>query len=273
MRRSAALALLVLLLPRAVSSADTAETVTFRFSPPDGITYLENVVVSRTLEGGPTRQTDLQKGQARVRIDKLPDGWTVTGTPVSMTMETDGKPVESPLVTALQGAVAVYRLDPQGNLVSVQGYEGLLDKVSKDLKPEEAQALAKILDPESILARERTEWNARIGSFAGKTFELGSSWVTEAPLALPSGGEVQLRTHTELAERTRCGGDRDCVRLRFRYDSDEPRVTGTGERVVDPSTLLIYSEAVERVLPVQDGVVLREKREHSYDYSPAAGVR
>lgn len=279
MRRSTALALLVLLLPlRAAHSADIAETVTFRFSPPDGISYVETVVLTRTLEAGAApQQTDLQKGEARVRYDKTADGWTVTGTPISMSMESDGKPIQSPVIDALQGVVAVYRLDPQGNLLSVQGYEGLAEKVSKGLSPEEAQALAKSLDPESVLAREKAEWKSRIGDYSGKTFEIGSSWTAEAPLALPSGGEVQLRTHTVLAERVKCGGDRDCVRLRFRYESDAPpgtpKVTGTGERVIAPSTMLIYSEVVERIVPVRDGMVLRERREQTFDYSPEASSR
>lgn len=276
MRRTTALALLVLLLPlwaaQSAESAETAETVTFRFSPPDGISYVETVVLTRTLEAGaaPSR-TDLRKGQARVRYDKTADGWTVTGTPISMSLETDGKPIQSPLLEALKGVVATYRLDSQGNLLSVHGYEGLLEKVSKGLPPEEAQALAKAFDPESILAREKAEWSSRIGNFIGKTFEIGSSWTTEAPLALPSGGEVQLRTHTTL-ERAACG-EGDCVRLRFLYDSDAPKVTGTGERVIDPSTMLIYSEVIERTLPVLDGLVMRERKEQTYDYSPEATSR
>lgn len=277
MRRRPALATLVLLLLplRVARSAESAETVTFRFAPPDGITYLESVVLTRTLEvQGAAQRTDLQKGQARVRIDRTPDGWTVTGTPVSMSVETDGKPVESPLLDAMKEVVAVYRLDPQGSFLSVQGYEGLLDKVAKSLPAEEVKALEKVLDPASLAAREKTEWSARIGDFAGRTFALGSSWDSEAPFALPSGGEVRLRTRTELAERTRCGGG-DCVRLRFRYDSaaaDAPQVSGTGERVIDPATMLIYSEVVERTVPVVDGAVLRERREYAYDYSPAAGA-
>lgn len=269
MRRLAALAILVLLLPpRAIWSA---ETVTFRFAPPDGTTYVETLVLTRTLEQDNTVQrTDLQKGQARVRLDKTADGWTVTGTPISMSMESDGQPIRSPIVDALKGVVAIYRLDSRGNLLSIQGYEGLAEKVSQGLPPEEAQALAKALAPESILAREKVEWNARIGDYTGKTFELGSSWVTEAPLALPSGGQVQLRTRTEL-ERTKCG-DRDCVRLRFHYDSPPPSVSGTSERVIDPSTMLIYFEVLDRTIPVHDGLVLREKREQTYDYSPAAGA-
>lgn len=273
MRRSTALALLVLLLPlRAAHSAETAktaETVTFRFSPPDGITYVESVLLARVLEAQDApRQTELQRGDARVRYDKTANGWTVTGTPISMSIEKDGKPIESPILEALKGAVAIYRLDLQGNLLSVQGYEGLAEKVSKGLSPEEAQALAKTLDPESILEREKAEWKSRIGDYTGKTFEIGSSWTTEAPLALPSGGEVQLRTHTTL-ERATCG-DRDCVRLRFRYDSDTPKVTGKGERVIDPSTMLIYSDWTERTFLVGDGLVLRERRGQTFDYSPAA---
>lgn len=272
MRRLAALAILVLLLPpRAATSADAADTVTFRFAPPDGTTYVETLVLTRTLEAGDTVQrTDLQKGQARVRLDKTADGWTMTGTPISMSMESDGQPIRSPIVDALKGVVAIYRLDSLGNLLSIQGYEGLAEKVSQGLPPEEAQALAKSFAPESILAREKVEWDARIGDYTGKTFELGSSWVTEAPLALPSGGEVQLRTRTEL-ERTKCG-DRDCVRLRFRYDSDTPRITGTGERIIDPSTMLIYSEWIERTFPVHDGMVLRERRGQTFDYSPPASA-
>ncbi|HWM93254.1 MAG TPA: hypothetical protein VN493_21000 [Thermoanaerobaculia bacterium] len=139
-------------------------------------------------------------------------------------------------------------------------------------------------------------WAGRISDFTGQSFELGSSWTAEVPFALPSGEEIQFYTRTEIAEKVRCG-DKDCVRIRFRYDSDAsamgakigqsvseiakgvggPEVqikkmtfTGGGERLIDPATMLIYSETLERTMNMEGMGISTEKREYTFDYQPAA---
>lgn len=295
MRRCpAALFAVILLLPLAAWSA---ESVTFRFAPPDGTTFVQTLVTTKTLDAGVTgKRTDVQRSETRLRFDKTGDGWTLTATPISMTMTRDGQAVQNPVLEAMLGSVITYRLDAQGNIVAIRGFGEVQERLLKALPPEAAQAVAKLVNEEAMVAKERAEWAGRIGDFAGQSFELGSSWTSEAPFALPTGEEIQFYTRTEIAEKARCG-DKDCVRIRFRYDTDasalgakvgqsmneiskeaggpevqikKMTITGGGERLIDPATMLIHSETLERTTNMEGMGVSTEKREYTFDYQPAA---
>lgn len=274
-----------------------AEEVTFRFAPPHGTTCVQTVVTTKATEVGGKKQTEVARSKARLRFDKSADGYTLTATPVSASVERDGQAVQNPVLDVLNGLVLTYRIDAEGNLVSVQGYEDVMERFRKALPPEAVQAVSQVISADLLVAKEKAEWAGRIGDFVGATLELGSSWTAEAPFALPTGEQVQFYTRTELAEKVKCG-ERDCVRIRFRYDSDASAVgakveqmvkdiakgaggenpglqlgkmtiTGGGERVLDPATMLVYSETMERTLRMESaqGPVIRtEKKEYSFEY-------
>jgi hypothetical protein len=285
---------LALLLPLAAWSA---ETVTFRFAPPDGTTFVQTLVTTKTLDAGAAgKRTDVQRSETRLRFDKAGDGWTLTATPISMTMTRDGQAVQNPVLDALKDLVVTYRLDAQGNIVAIQGFGNVQEKLIKALPPEAAQAVAKLVTEEAMVAKEKAEWAGRISDFTGESFELGSSWTSEVPFALPTGEEILYYTRTEIAEKARCG-DRDCVRIRFRYDTDasaigakvgesmsevskgvggpevqikKTTITGGGERLIDPATMLIHSETLERTMNMEGMGVSTEKREYTFEYQPVA---
>lgn len=299
------LRLLLLLLPLLARPVQAEpEKVTFRFAPPDGTTFEQILATTKTTDlGAQGKRTDVTRATVRLRFDKTADGYTLTGTPVSMTMHRDGQKVENPLFDILGSLTFTYRLDADGNIRAIEGYDVLADRLRKAF-PDEAtfQALSKVLNAEAMVAREKEEWSGRISSFSGGTYEIGSKWTTESPFALPDGETITFYTVTELVGQEKCG-DRDCVRIRFRYDTDasalgklagevasdaakavgseggeikmsKSKITGAGERVIDPATMLIYSESLERTMQMEMAtpggmvpVTQSEKREYTFDYS------
>lgn len=119
-----------------------------------------------------------------------------------------------------------------------------------------------------MVARERAEWEGRVGWFAGKKAAIGDVWEVESDFALPTGGTIKYRTKIEFAERVSVAG-RECVRVRYTYDTgpgSAMRVEGGGERVVDPATMLIYSETLERTMHTPQARQ-RETRAYRHEYA------
>jgi hypothetical protein len=279
------------------------EKVTFRFAPPDGTTFEQTLVTTKTTDlGAQGKRTDVTRAVVRLRFDKTADGYTLTGTPVAMTMHRDGQEVENPLFDVLASLTFTYRLDADGSIRAIEGYDVLADRL-RNAFPDEAvfQALSKVLNAETMVAREKEDWSGRISSFSGGTYEIGSRWTTESPFALPNGETITFYTATELVGKEKCG-DRDCVRIRFRYDTDasalgklagevvsdavkaagaqdpglqisKSKITGGGERLIDPATMLIHSESLERTMRMDMAtpggttpVTQHEKREYTFEY-------
>lgn len=287
------LALALVLLP--VLAWSDAESVTFRFAPPDGTTFVQTLVTTKTTEVGSQKQTDVTRSKVRLRFEKKPQGFLLTGTPLSMTLERNGQTVENPVLDVLSQTAITYRIDPQGKLVAIQGYGDFQDRLFKALPPQAARALSKVVNEEGMVAREKAEWAGRIGDFSGNTLELGASWTATSPFDLPSGEQIQFYTRTDLVGKEKCGA-RDCVRIRFRYDTDAAALgavagkvvqevagatvkvgkmglSGSGERLVDPDTLLVHAETLERTITLEGGTTVREKREYSFEFEPRRAGR
>jgi hypothetical protein len=164
------------------------------------------------------------------------------------------------------------------------------------------ETLSSVLNEETLKKRDAAEWNGQIGKFIGRTVSLGDSWASVDSFPLPSGEIIAFYSVTRFPEQAKCG-DRDCLKLQFNYNSDASalsrlvnqnlakllglpadslpptpsaaKISGFGERLIDPHTMLIYSETVERTLtaktnmPGQGDVDMTqtEKREYKYDYS------
>lgn len=130
--------------------------------------------------------------------------------------------------------------------------------------------------------------------------EIGDVWAGVEETPLPVGGTMTFYSVTKLAEQVKFD-DVDCVRLEFSFNSDAEelknfmgdmwedladmvdmeaapsvsgsKIAGKGERIIDPATMLIYSEAVERTMkmmmavPGQGEVEMSsvDKREHGYE--------
>ena len=286
--RRAALAPLLVCAGLALAAGGDAERVSFRFAPPDGTDCTQTLSVTRTkVFAGLGRQSDRWESVTRLVFERSGDGYTVTATPLSLEMSRDGQSVQDPVRDLLQDIVIRYRIGSDGRIRSVEGFEGLREKIQAAFPPELAVTLAPLLSEEALVARERAEWDARIGDFAGREFALGESFESELPFTLPNGESLVQTTRTSVPGLEPCAAG-SCARVSVRYDSDAAglageaagapgagsRVSGTATRLVDPATLLIQSETGSQTIemtvevPGQGPVpaTLTEERSYRFEY-------
>lgn len=255
--------------------AGSPQEVTFTFAPPDDTHFVQVVETSRELRSpGGTPRIDRTTARAKVRFRRTADGFTITTTPISMKMTRDGKPVSDPALEILDDTVVTYFVAPEGTLLRVEGYEDAARRVRERYPPEVAGAVERLLNPETLVARARAEWEGRIGDFAGRRFAFDRPWDSAATFKLPGGQSLEYFIRTSVVGRAPCPSD-SCVEVRFRYDSD-PRalgelsarvpdpsgspahiraklasLSGGGMRVIDPKTMLIYSERITRTMKLE----------------------
>ena len=258
------------------AAASAEEPITFRYAPPPDTRFVEVVHTTTTTElVGTARQQSEMVTRTAIDIARMDQGFRITNRPVSAEMFRDGRAVSDPILTALLDVVVVYRVSDEGKLLAIEGFEGLEEKLGSTLP-------AGTLKPESIMASGTAEWNGRIGNLAGRTVSLGEVLVGKSVLPLPKGEKLEYEVHTEIARREPCGQN-SCVVVATRYQNEleeggekktEASMRGKGERVLDPGTMLIYREVVERTLeatgeiPGRGKVTTRsiERREYSYEY-------
>lgn len=280
-----------------------AQEIRFRFNPPhDFPGYISTYKNTRTTNMGALgKQTRVSEAKGKVTIHKTPQGYSVIADPISFTMTQDGQQVDDPITSSLQNTKLTYILDAEGQFLELRGFEGFLDRLKALLPNELPPTIASLLNEETIIKKTAQIWDARIGTFVGSDVQIGDVWVgvSEEPLPI-GGGTMTFYSVTKFAEQLRYN-DVDCVRLEFSFNSDaeelrefmgdtwgelaeltetegplnvsDSEVAGKGERIIDPTTMLIYSETVERTIKTTMAIpggqavemVMVEKREYGYE--------
>lgn len=284
-----------------VTSA-TAQEIHFRFNPPDDFpAYISTYKNTQITDMGALgKRTRVSEAKAKVTIDKTPGGYSVTFIPISFTMTQDGKRREDPILSFIQNITVIYELDVDGQLVKIRGFEGIIEKLKASLPTGLPPTVATLLSEETFINRTTQEWDARIGSYVGMDAEIGDVWAGVEETPTPMGETMTFYSVTKLAEQVKFD-DVDCVRLEFSFNSDaeelknfmgdmwedlaemtdmeavpnlsSTKIAGKGERIIDPATMLIYSETVERTTKMMMAIPGRgevevtsvDKREHGYE--------
>ncbi|UCF80375.1 MAG: hypothetical protein JSV08_07650 [Acidobacteriota bacterium] len=284
---------------------DSSKKYTFRFNPPDGIEFSQTLTITKVQEMGELRkQTDVNVSKAQIAIRKKPAGYTATAKLLSTVMTRDGQAFRHPAMSVMEGLEITHELDREGRLAAVGGFDALKKRIQDKFDPQMAQMLSALLTEEAIANmanKEEAEWNGRIGNFIGRTVELGDVWTDTEEFPLPTGKTVVFHTATKFTEEKECGGS-NCLRVEFFYHSKPAaleklvgktlgdlskaagaemeaevsgmEVAGSGERLIDPATMLIYAERIERTVKAQMDVpehglvtaVTKETREYEFDY-------
>lgn len=277
------------------------DMISFRYAPPDG-TFIETITMRREkIFEGMSSQVDRRESKANITIRHSDDGYLVTAKPLSMEMTRDGKAVRDPLSELLKDVVVTYRIGRDGHIEEIDGYGDLLEKVRESFPKPVAESLAPILNEQALTSREIAEWNGRIGDFAGSEFQVGESISAEVPFTLPNGVSIVYFMETSFPGWEPCPAG-SCARVVVQYDSDATalqqklmgtlakltagaeskpappsvsgaRIEGSGSRLIDPSTMLIYEESVSRTMrvtmevPGRGPVPVTVKEERTYSFS------
>lgn len=262
-----------LALPAAAARAEEQDGITFRFAPPPGTRGVQELTSTRVqvFKGLGTR-TEETVSRTDLVYEATDEGWLMRATPTLLRTTRDGREHANPIVDSMLGAELVYRIDLEGGVTGIEGYEEVIRKMLAGLPPEAAAGLAEMLTPESLEAKDMAEFSGRISDWAGLTFESGEIVELEVPFTLPDGTELIYQTRTRIGPRVAHEGT-DCVRVTTVYDSNESAmdnlmnramkgvvrgflgdpeaidltiggmsVRGSAERLIDPETMLIHAE-------------------------------
>jgi hypothetical protein len=281
MRYALALVSVALAQPCHQAVAQTAsvmapEETEFRFAPSDGlrVQQIYRLTRVRTVEGRPAVR-DQADATSEGTFKRSGDGYEYALRVVSTTMQRDGQTVTDPITALLAKLQATYVLSPAGEALEIKGYSELAALLQSSLPPQVAAAIAPVINETAMVNRDKAEWNGRYAGFSGVRFKIGDAFDSESSYPLPTGGQIIYKVRTTFAGWEPCPAGR-CVRIEQVYDSDSAamadlasavaarvteaasapvaskvtsaRISGALTRVVDPRTLLIHSERVQRTI-------------------------
>lgn len=263
-RRGAALPALVTLLLAATSLS--AQTIPLTFDPPDGTAYdLKEVSRTRTAMGDRDTQEEEMTSTTAIRIEKDSAGYRVRVQPTELVIRQNGVVVDNPTLAALRETVFTYRISPAGEMVDIRGYDAFIRAIEATYPAHISQQILSVYSESDMVAEEVAEWRRRFGNFIGRTVSVGDAWMYGEDFQLPNGTASRHFTVVEVA-----GWEGDHLRLVFTYHSDPAvlrdrfagrlrgnpddlpggpggiAVSGSGERLIDPATLLIYGERMAK---------------------------
>lgn len=280
-----------------------AQEINFKFGPPDQIKFTQILKTTKFSQMGDLeKRTDISTLKAEITIKKIESGYEVYSVPVSFDMTRNGEPVKDPITNLISNVEITTRLDSLGHMVEVQGFDKLMENLMSMIPPEQQEMISGMINEEILVNKEIVEWEARIGEFIGLSVEIGDFLEVSDEMQLPNGASLPFTSKTKFAGLGECG-DTKCVRIEFAYDSDASRlidfvenslkdfagkletemddfdsnessISGWGERLIDPETMLIYSETSDRVLNMTMDIpnmgkvqnITKENREYTFQY-------
>jgi hypothetical protein len=263
--------------------APPPDEFTFRFQPPDGVRMNIDYVLKRTRTvQGSAPATDEAESRTSGVFKRSGEGYEYTPKTLSATLRRNGTRIGDPVTALLAKLEPRYTLTADGVATAVTGL-GEVDKLLKASVPANvAAALATVINEETLATQQLVEWNARYGDFAGGTFTIGQVLDGEVPQPLPNGETLTYTVRTTFPRWEDCPAGR-CVRVEQVYESDAQalatmatgvanrviaaaaasapptsltsspgsRVSGSLSRLVDPKTMLIYSERLQRTISMR----------------------
>lgn len=301
------LSLTFILFNKEIGFSKDHEDIVFTFSPKNGTTYIQKLTITREKQLGPAgTQLEESVSTTKVMMKQTDEGWDVIGEPIKAVMKRNGKIINNPIVDILSKVTVIYKLDKEGNLIDIEGLEKVIESVNVQFPPQLTKQLEPILNPEYLKQKEASEYNGRIGDYLGKTVSKGEVWEYDVPFTLPNGTNLTYRIKTHFLEMLSCDKSK-CIKIEQVYASDaegvadlassvvkgvaesikessddnDPKfnkknasINGKVIRLIDPKTMLIYKEELERTihmdmdLPGQGLVPIKliEKRTYEIDY-------
>lgn len=205
-----------------------AQTVTFRFDPPDGSAFRETLRATKEFLGEEAALPgEITEQSVRYVIQKRDAGYSVIMTPedpIDPRMSTD---VTSALRSLLVGMVVTYELDRDGKLLRVRGVEEALEQARQSIPREAFDLAMSVFQRQGKSARDVavSSWNDRmlLGLLVGQTVQLDTTYVLRGPITSPIGAVFVADQNLRLSGPITCNG-RQCVKLVLRYESQDDAI-------------------------------------------------
>lgn len=289
----------------AARAADAGSTA-FQFKPQTPLSWTEQSVSRRSVIAPAVDPVEDEiTVETRYTVVTDGDGYKVTAAPVSFVLKRAGKVETDALTQIVQTTPVTYRLDSTGRLLKIEGYEKLLETVSRVAPKEMEKVLPSLFGEKTLVEKETAVWRGRLGDALGKPVEKNAGWITDALSPLPDGSQARYYIATVVTGEQEKDGHR-LVTQKFLFTADMSRlqsqandlvrdvvkfanrprpltplpgfsVSGHGERLVDPETMVVHSEKYSRNVQIvimgargqQTPVLIQESRESRLTKPPS----
>jgi hypothetical protein len=275
-RRFDILALIAVFAVMFTIVCEKAKEYTFTYNPPLGLEYIETTVSKEKLEMNEekykTEETDIK---ARYFIEAIDSNFLITSEDMSIKYSVNGEPVDEPLIEFMENLEYQLEVDKNGQLVGIYGIEGAPDSMYSQYEPEVRELMSRFFNEDFFYAVIIDDWKKYIGNFVGKNFFLGDKWTIVDTLQLLLGPLAIIEKTVTFTEILGCDKNQ-CVRIEIEYSAEPDipkevfmeflaslmnaglddslhaevrslKIHGMEERIIDPITMLIYSEYEEKI--------------------------
>ena len=216
-----------------IAGCSSEKEYKFTFNRKDGETYIQKLSVSRERHMGSTDiQTDDTLSETRVTCRKTKDGWDIIAQPLNRIIMRNGKEVKNPLLALLSKFKITYKIDKDGELKDVAGYEKMEETIKSKYPAKVVQGLSAALDIDALKQKEFSEWNGRIGNFINKEFSIGDVWEDDVPYRLPNGAKLNYKVKTNFKKQVEYNGVK-CVLIEQTYDSTGGGITDSVKDIAE----------------------------------------
>ena len=230
----------------------SAETVELLYAPSDGAVFdVSETTERQVVATNRDTVTDSRTRLSRVRVERLEEGFSNRTTILSVTLLRNGSNVSSPVFSAMSNLELDYRLDDEGNLVGITGYDQLPAATRATLPESLAKTLTGLLDYTSIQRAEENAYRRIYGALPARSLETGVAVASAAMHVLPFGGSLPLYAVDILERRTDAA---ETLKLTRRYHTDPVALAGEFEAIAE-SDLLATANGLQTMVPEgQSGV-------------------
>lgn len=252
------------------------EDVTFNFNPPDKTAYTVTSKLSRQLIGARglvAVQLDISK-ETVAKGEYFQTAGVISEAIKTLSVENflGGEKYNVPEEQAFEGTVQTVQYDSMGQIVNILG----LDQLDVQLQKAQTKEDKSPLDKEGYMASKRSEWANKVGFLIGRKKAIGDVIIGLGQSISPDNVRTKYFIGAQNAGKVQIAGH-ECVRLKFFYstnmwkiigylglkmlflDTEERTIVqvatstskkmslnGRGEIILDPTTMLIYSEKIEK---------------------------
>ncbi|MFH1052422.1 MAG: hypothetical protein V1779_16005 [bacterium] len=279
-----------------------SQEITFVFNPPD-TSYREILKTTKiSFVNDEKQKEDEINVKTKIEISKKGHGYELKQSPLFISSKRDGHDFHNPIFMFLTNIPTRGEIDSSGNLTHVIGYEHIIPRAQTELPKEVVEAMMLVANEEAMINKAKAEWNARISEFSGNTFKIGDMLSAQGKFPLPNGEVLTYFSIIQVAEIVDTLGKK-CIKIIFKNSSNSEdlasflgysvedvkelfdfnansglttyiKLSGEGERVIDPSTMLIYYERTSRRVEMKDEemgneskiIKTLETKEYTYEY-------
>ncbi len=237
------------------------------------ITYTEKMklTVVRSADGV-EGEKEINNLQNKVKIKRRWGGYKVLVTPLSHSITKGAQVVKSPITEILLKQRFTFKIGKDGEIKEALGFDKFYEDVKQIFPKELMNVYNNFFAPDTLIAKEKRQWNERITSYLGKKVKKGDRWAYESEYLVPR-GKLNYYTIVEIEDIEK-KDKKTLVTIKYSYSSNAKdlgklakdvidelpieegkaielsgaKLSGGGKRIIDANTMLIYYEELEKVI-------------------------